>query len=78
LLKPFIFNGGLNQGNLLLSVLLIIFLLSAEAMGSRMDINRKIDNLPTVIRWGYYVFATFGIILLSVDVSTRNFIYFQF
>jgi len=77
-LKPFIFNGGLNQGNLLLSVLLIIFLLSAEAMGSRMDINRKIDNLPTVIRWGYYVFATFGIILLSVDVSTRNFIYFQF
>jgi alginate O-acetyltransferase complex protein AlgI len=30
-LKPFIFDGGLNQGNLLLSIVLIVFLLNIEA-----------------------------------------------
>ena len=77
-LKPFIFNGGLNQGNLLLSILLIVFLLNIELLSSRFDLHQIFDNLPVILRWGLYVLATFGIVLLSVDVSTRNFIYFQF
>ena len=77
-LKPFIFNGGLNQGNLLLSILLIVFLLNIELLSSRLDLQQLFDNLPMILRWGFYVLATFGIVLMSVDVSTRNFIYFQF
>ena len=77
-LKPFIFNGGLNQGNLLLSILLIVFLLNIELLSSRIDLHQLFDNLPMILRWGFYVLATFGIVLMSVDVSTRNFIYFQF
>ena len=77
-LKPFVFDGGLNQYNLLLSILLIIFLLASEAWSGRADLNKNIDGLPVVLRWAFYVVATFGIVLLSTDVSTRNFIYFKF
>jgi len=77
-LKPFTFNGGLNQGDLLLSISLIGFLLGIEALSSRTDLNKKIDQMPIILRWSFYVAATFGIVLLSVDISTKNFIYFQF
>ena len=76
--KPFIFDGGLNQGNLILSFVLIVFVLSMESMSTHIDFNKKIDTFPLLLRWGFYVIATFMIILLSVDVSTQNFIYFQF
>jgi alginate O-acetyltransferase complex protein AlgI len=77
-LKPFVFDGGLDQFNLLLSMLLIVFLLAGEALGGRMDLNQRLDRLPAVLRWGFYVLAAFGIVMLSVDVTTRNFIYFNF
>jgi alginate O-acetyltransferase complex protein AlgI len=77
-LKPFVFDGGLDQNNLLLSIFLIVFLLSMEALSGRTNLNKSIDHLPTVLRWGFYVLAIFTIIFLSADVGTRNFIYFRF
>jgi len=77
-LKPFVFDGGLNQFGFLFSLFLIFFLLTLEAIHVRADLFSGMDRLPLVLRWAVYLAALFVILLFSADAGTRNFIYFQF
>lgn len=77
-LRPFIFDGGLNKENFLLSIFLIVFLLIIERVGERNNLIEKFDMLPAPLQWLFYIIGVFGIVMLSADSSTQNFIYFKF
>lgn len=77
-IKPFIFDGGLSRFDFLFSLFLIIFLLIVEAIHHRVDVFAKINGMPLILRWGFYLVSIFIIILLSASASNKNFIYFQF
>ena len=78
LLEPFIFDGGLNKENFLLSIFLIIFLLGAELINKKFDLEKKFNTFAMPVRWLFYCAAVFIIIMFSADSSTQNFIYFNF
>lgn len=78
LLEPFIFDGGLNMENFLLSLFLIVFLLGAELAYERFDLGKKFNAFAMPLRWLFYCAAIFAIIMFSADSSTQNFIYFNF
>jgi D-alanyl-lipoteichoic acid acyltransferase DltB (MBOAT superfamily) len=77
-LRPFIFDGGLNKENFLLSIFLIVFLLIIEYFGEKNNLIEKFNMLPVPLRWLFYVVGVFGIVMFSTDSSTQNFIYFNF
>ena len=78
LIEPFVFDGGLNKENFILSVLLIGFLLGAEQAHEKFDLGKKFNGFATPVRWLFYCGAIFAIVMLSTDNSTQNFIYFKF
>ncbi|MCL4270776.1 MAG: hypothetical protein KJZ72_14575 [Anaerolineales bacterium] len=78
LLEPFIFDGGLNMENFLLSIFLIVFLPVAELAYERFGIGNRFNAFALPIRWLFYCAAIFAIIMFSADSSTQNFIYFNF
>jgi len=68
---------GMNMYELIISVLLICFLIIAELSNYRYDALGKLMEKPLCIRWSYYYFIVY-LILIFGKFSINSFIYFQF
>ena len=89
LVSDAIHNGGLsslyNAIILLLTpeqftidCLLILFLVSADALHARFDLGKRLVSSPVWIRWAVYQAAILIIAFFGQWLGARSFIYFQF
>jgi D-alanyl-lipoteichoic acid acyltransferase DltB (MBOAT superfamily) len=70
-------NIGLNNKQMYLSVLLILFLETIHFIQRKKDISEVFLKKPLVIRWSVYLGLVMAIFFLGV-FEDRQFIYFQF
>jgi D-alanyl-lipoteichoic acid acyltransferase DltB (MBOAT superfamily) len=71
-------NGGLSELQIMIGFALIVFLYVAEAVNLKFSFKKFLERCPLPIRWAFYVFAIFFILLMGVYSELATFIYFQF
>ena len=71
-------DGGLTFNQVVLAFALIMFLYIAEAVNLRFSFCDFLKKCPLPIRWAFYLFAVFFILLMGVYSELATFIYFQF
>jgi D-alanyl-lipoteichoic acid acyltransferase DltB (MBOAT superfamily) len=75
--QPVIQDFGLNNFELILSFVLIIFLETVQYWHRKIDIIALLKSYPLVLRWSIYYAGLAAILFLGV-FENRQFIYFQF
>ncbi len=75
-----IYALGLENQDLILSFILIVFLILVDVVSSKWNIYECIQKLILPVRWAIYMAGIFVIILFGIygDLSAESFIYFQF
>jgi len=71
-------NGGLSMIQIVIGVAMIVFLYIAEAVNLKFSFREFLERCPLPIRWAFYCFAVFFILLMGVYDELATFIYFQF
>ena len=73
-------NLGLDEKDLYLSILLILFLIIVQIKQKNIDIIDYINTKPFYIRWSFYFIGIFSIITFGYygQGNESQFIYFQF
>tara|TARA_B110000196_G_C21107090_1_gene645759 strand:- start:1243 stop:1620 length:378 start_codon:yes stop_codon:yes gene_type:complete len=73
-------NLGLDEKDLYLSILLIIFLLFVQLKQRKIKIIDAVNSKPIYIRWSIYLIGIYSIITLGYygQGNESQFIYFQF
>ena len=74
---PVLQDYGLNNREMALSVLLILFLETVQYLQSKRSIVQTLANKPIWLRWSVY-YALLIMIVVFGEFSQRQFIYFQF
>ena len=73
-------NLGLDEKDLYLSILLILFLLIIQLIQRKINIIDWINSKPIIIRWSLYMIGIYSIIIFGfyAQGDQTQFIYFQF
>ena len=74
----FFVAGGLSMAQIVIGFALIVFLYVAEAINLKFSFREKLRQCPLPVRWTFYIFAIFFILLMGVYSELATFIYFQF
>jgi D-alanyl-lipoteichoic acid acyltransferase DltB (MBOAT superfamily) len=71
-------QGGLSDMQLMLAFGLVGFLYFAEIFNLYFPFKNLLKRSPLPVRWAFYIFAVFFILLFGVYSDIASFIYFQF
>ena len=73
-------NLGLDEKDLYLSILLILFLLIIQLKQRKIKIIELINSKPIYVRWSIYILGIYSIIIFGYygQGNASQFIYFQF
>ena len=71
-------DGGLSQLQIMIGFTLIAFLYLAEIVNLKYPFQNILERCPIYLRWPFYVFVVFFILLMGVYDEIASFIYFQF
>jgi hypothetical protein len=75
-----IYDLGLNQGNVILAILAIVFLLAAELMEEKQPVYNKLQKEPFLTKTIIYICLILAVMVFGIygDNQAAQFIYFQF
>lgn len=78
--KNFYSEIGLDTPNFIAALVFIILMLLFEMAHKRYNMAKKVNNLPLVGRWGFYIISAIVLIIFGIygSYNQSQFIYFQF